>query len=521
MAKITQQELQDIIRKAPQGTDPKVVVESLIKRGHTIEGLDQVKQNNIQTGVKQAGVLEKISNILAPTVTKSVKKLASGEGIGARDLVGSALEIGSFLIPAGAVARGGVAVARGAKAVQTGVRAAKAAKAAKQLSLASRARQYATVGAKSGFLAEAGRATGEGDELGQILTRAAGGAALGGATGAVLPVAGAGISAVKSGVATKALGRKVTDLAENTMQRAIQINPSDIRKIMKPNIAGVTPARWLLERGLTGSRSELIQKTGAISRVSKSTVDKGLAKISQTYTAKEVPAAKQAIQVLAKTFKGTAGNEEIIGTLRELAKKKKLTLSDVNGIKRLVDRNIAIYKSTGDVRGGAVAKGLSNVRDRLKVFIEKEASKNGFKNVRKLNKETQVATEIRNAIIKKEAAVNNNRAIGLTDVIVGTVAGVGINPLAGLGIVVAKKVAEDPKVQTNLAKILYRLSQGELRKIESALLKGKANETLRKVLDKATRGIQDGSVNYTKTVTPAQDISRGLRSTPKALKAKR
>jgi len=517
MATITQEKLQQIMSSAPRGTTLDMVVKSLVKRGHTIEGVDPMKQKAAQAGMQRTGTLEKIGNFLAPTVTQSVKKLASGEGVGVRDIVGSALEVGSFLIPAGAVAKGGVALARGAKAVQTGVRAAKVAKAAKVVSTASKAKQYAIAGAKTGALAEAGRATGEGDELSDILKRAAGGAAIGAGVGAVLPVAGAGISAVRSGAAGNAARAKITDIAENTMQRAIQINPSDIRKIMKPNIAGKTPSRWLLERGVTGSREEIIGKVGNIATQSKKAVDTGLAKITKQYTAKEVPAAKQAIQVLANTFKGTVGNEEIMKTLAGYAKKKNLTLSDVNAIKRLVDRNIAIYKTTGDIKGGAVAKGLGNVRDRLKVFIETEAKKNGFKNVRALNKDTQVATEIKNAIIKKEAAVNNNRAIGLTDIIVGTVAGVGINPIAGIGIVIAKKIAENPSLQTKLAKTLYRLSQTELRSIESAILKGKANETLKRVLT-SVAGSADSGVTY-RQVNP--NVTRGLRTTPSFLKDKK
>lgn len=116
----------------------------------------------VATEEPKRGVLGKVAHFLAPTATKSFEKLGAGEKLGARDILGSALEIGSFAFPVGGIAKG------------LGL-AGKAALTASQKVLLG-----ITVGATGGALGEAGRAVGEGADLGKVTARSLGGGLVGG-----------------------------------------------------------------------------------------------------------------------------------------------------------------------------------------------------------------------------------------------------------------------------------------------------------------------------------------------------
>lgn len=140
------------------------------------------------------GILERIGGFVAPTTTG----LITGEKKPSpRTIVGAGLEIGSFAIPATAVARGaGIAgrilgtVARGAKAARAVPKTAPTATVQSILGrgaeagrkLGTQAKRAAQVGGVSGALFGAGRALGEEEKK---LTEVAGEAALGGILGGV------------------------------------------------------------------------------------------------------------------------------------------------------------------------------------------------------------------------------------------------------------------------------------------------------------------------------------------------
>ena len=151
--------------------------------------------------------LIKAAEFLAPSITGTIKKAAQGEKIGARDIIGSALEVGSYALPLGAVAKG---VGLGAKALGFAPKIASkfavpvAQKAA--TTIGKRTLQTAGEGALSGGLFGASQSVTEGGGAADIAKSAATGAALGGAFGAALPVAG---RAIKFGTGKVAAGAKM------------------------------------------------------------------------------------------------------------------------------------------------------------------------------------------------------------------------------------------------------------------------------------------------------------------------
>src|SRR3990167_9845906 len=169
--------------------------------------------------LQKKGLLRKAGEFLAPTTTG----LLTGEKKPSlRTLGGAALEVGSFLIPAGAVARG---VGIAGKAAVTGARGLRAAKVAqktdiltelgrKTARLGVQAKEGARVGATGGALAGGGRALGEED---LSLTEVAGQAALGGVAGGI----GGAVLAPAISVSAKGIGAgigKARQIIKNTEQ---------------------------------------------------------------------------------------------------------------------------------------------------------------------------------------------------------------------------------------------------------------------------------------------------------------
>ena len=169
----------------------------------------------------QRSTLGKVAHFLAPTITESVEKAKQGEELGARDYLGSALEAGSFLFPAGKIAKGVGLAAKG-----TGTVAKFLAKP-----LARQVVESAGLGAVTGGLAESGRAVGEGAGAGDIAMRTAIGGATGGAFGAAIPpvvrgaqkVLGKGRELIQNAVPSKLVegGKIFTKEAKEVVRQGI------------------------------------------------------------------------------------------------------------------------------------------------------------------------------------------------------------------------------------------------------------------------------------------------------------
>lgn len=288
--------------------------------------------------------------------------------------------------------------------------------------------------------------------------------------------------------------------AEKLISSSLKLNASDVKKIARMNVAGTTPEAWLREKGIIGllgdSPDSLSSKLDELANSSKASLDTGLSRIRQLY---DIQSGKpngalrvgQAIDSLKTTFGEIPGNEDLLGRLSELQRKRMLTLSEINEVKRILDREIGVYSKSGEVKAGAAARGLKNVRSDIQAFIEKQAAQNGFANVKSLNKDTQVATGIKNAIANSAARRVGNRVLSLTDLIVGTVAGVGIDPVTGLGIVIGKKFLESPRLKTAIAKVISALSPDQLSILDE--FKATKNVTarvktlLQKIIDEAEK----------------------------------
>lgn len=295
-----------------------------------------------------------------------------------------------------------------------------------------------------------------------------------GAARAAGEVAVATGTAEKVSQASSALRDVVTNKLDNAavrqMEKAIFINPSDVRKISKPSIAGTNPAEWLLRRGFQGSKEAIIDQLEEYGAGTKSAVDEGLSGIAARVTKEDAQPAVDTLEVLKKTFEDTIGNDEITAKIDAYLAQSDYSLSDLNAIKRLADSELGIFKSTGDIKSGATARGLFNVRDQLKTLIEDEAALNDFEDVKKLNKETQVSYEIAEALDKRLKTEGRLTELGLRDAIVGIGSFAATADIfTSLGLVVGKKILESTQFRTFLANKLKKAPPAEHDALREAI----------------------------------------------------
>lgn len=311
-------------------------------------------------------------------------------------------------------------------------------------------------------------------------------------------------TAAKTRIANRVSGT-VNDMAVGQMQKAINLNPSDIRRIKQPNIAGKDPAEWLLERNFKGSQESIANNLDEYRFTTKSQVDDGLAQLSNRVPASEANSAQNTLRVLKETFEGTVGNEPLLRSLDDMLAKNDYTLSELNDIKRLADQELNIFKSTGALKESATAKGLFNVRDELKTLIENKAAEQGFDAVKQLNKETQVAREISDAMKKRLDVSSKLPEFGLTDWIV---AGGGVasgNVLPAAGIVISKQILQSPQFRTYLANSIKNLSPEQSTAVAEAVNSGnrmRVFEVLAPVINEYQNALGEDQTRNTETQEP-------------------
>ena len=128
-----------------------------------------------------------------------------------------------------------------------------------------------------------------------------------------------------------------------------------------------------------------------------------------------------------------------------------LTQSEVNAAKRLYERTVKLNYVKDGVSGPI--ERANNIDNAIRSWQQETADKLGFSNIRGLNKETQLARMLVDAIGKKEGAQIGNNLVGLTDWIVAS--GIPHDP-ASLSMLLGKKLFMSSKAQGTIAKLLSR-----------------------------------------------------------------
>lgn len=298
----------------------------------------------------------------------------------------------------------------------------------------------------------------------------------GGATAGLNKVSDINSAAKASIAATTKV--KFDDIAVSQMEKAIDLRPGDITKIKQPNIAGTSPAEWLLRRDFKGSSETIVDGLSDYRETTRSQVDSGLASLEGRVAAKDAQAATKMLDILEQTFSGTIGNEPLLQQLSDLKAQRDYSLTELNEIKRLADSELQIFKTNGQLKDNARSKGMANVRDEIKTLIEDKASEQGFDGVRELNKETQVSFAIEEAMRKRMDATSKLPELGLRDGIIAA-GGFASGGFATAGAaIVTKKVLESTTFRTHLANKLKDAPTEQKAALQEAIDTKNYNEVL-------------------------------------------
>jgi len=300
-------------------------------------------------------------------------------------------------------------------------------------------------------------------------------------------------------------------VADRLLQTALELNANQIRNISKPNIAGKNPFSWMRERGIIGTRNEVLPMLEDLATSSRDAKISALSGIGGKF------AVKQSDQALDEILKQVAPDGVPRAGLEELANKAALlrtlpekSLAQLEDVKSLMDDVLGMYGKTGDGVDNIKAQGWRNLRDNLKVFIERQADSAGVPDIKRLNKDIQVSRSIINALeytggdlpytklipaIRKLGGAGGAGALGFM------VAG-PLGAFAGVGI---ERMLASPKIQTMMARMLARYSDDEIKAVKALLEKGKTSNVAKRVMDEISEDLSE----VLKTTSETRQLPQG------------
>jgi hypothetical protein len=330
-------------------------------------------------------------------------------------------QIGEFFIPGGAISRGVKAVEKAAVALP------KVAKVATNL------------GARAGLEAAG----------------AAGVTALQG--GSSKDIKTAGLIGGAFGAISKPIESIIQKLPETAWSSILKRTPTESAKNPKlPAQAAQTGMTAFGRRGLLNEAQRNIQQ---IEVVLDDLLTRSNGKIGTLKIAPYVDELRNAY----KSIPGEQSSVDAINNvMRDLLKKKSLTVQEANQLKRQIYENIARSYGRGMLEIPVKTDAQKAIARGLKQEIEKVIPE-----TKTLNEKQAVYIQIKKALDKTIARTEGKgiagTGVGLYDLLIGglgTGAGaVAGMPLAGLGLVAGKKTLESPMVLTATAKLLTYFNQ--------------------------------------------------------------
>ena len=197
-------------------------------------------------------------------------------------------------------------------------------------------------------------------------------------------------------------------LAEK-LQLAWLLNPAKLDKVAKQlktdwveEVSSV--ADFLLKKNIKWSKEAIVKDLFADATKSRLAVDTALKSIKKESFDKS---SQKAIELVKANLAWKAWLEDDLARVLKLEEKlqtKWLTTFEKNWIKRDLDKFINIFKDSWEIIAGTNKLGASNIRLWVQKQIEKEAKESGIKNIKELNKNTQVSFTLAESIARKDAA---------------------------------------------------------------------------------------------------------------------
>lgn len=241
---------------------------------------------------------------------------------------------------------------------------------------------------------------------------------------------------------------------EELMQRVARVSKSKQAKF--EDRAGQPIGSYLVDRDIFGTPDEIVDQLLDRMTTSKGKVDETLKQAKGDIKHDSVDTAlTQLIERDVKVTNPGAPSQDG-GRITALYRKNKeigLTLSEINDVKRLYERNVRVdYANPANPQPEKLVAS-NNVDSALRNLVVAESKKRGFDNISELNRETSLAKQLLDDLGAEYAGSLGNNNISLTDwILVAEAAG---NPTgaAALGI---KKTLGSKTIMSSTAKLLSR-----------------------------------------------------------------
>jgi hypothetical protein len=266
-------------------------------------------------------------------------------------------------------------------------------------------------------------------------------------------------SAVEKGTSlasdlTKTTGEIVSSKLENAspsiMNRVARLKPTDATKFK--SLSGKTIGDYLVDTKNFGTPDQIIANEATKFSTSIADVDSALAGLKGAYKNGGVSDMLAGLEERAKLTSSESVKSPYLDRVLELKKinkKSGLSMSDINEVKRLYEKNVKLgYNKTLNPDKVELA---TNIDNSVREWQVKQAEKLGFTNIAELNKQTQLSKFIINKLGDQLIGKSGLNAVNLTDWIVLA----GGDPTS-VGALLTKKFFSSKAVQSKISDILSK-----------------------------------------------------------------
>jgi len=193
---------------------------------------------------------------------------------------------------------------------------------------------------------------------------------------------------VNAGVKTaEVIAPKTKGLSESIIANINRLNPLKRKEFVAQQ--GISAEKWLIERGIVGTREKTIEELANRFKTLRENVDNALDKIPGQYKDSRITiVADEAAEFAAQTESKLSGR---IAELANKAKNEGLTTSEINEVKRFYERNIKTGYKKDATKTSEQIQRATNRDSGIRESLLEIADKNGFTNLREINKEIQAS----------------------------------------------------------------------------------------------------------------------------------
>lgn len=267
----------------------------------------------------------------------------------------------------------------------------------------------------------------------------------------------AGVSKVKgmtppAGQAFQKMAQATGNQSPQIMNRVARLKPTDANNFQR--LSGKTHGEYLSETGNFGTPDKIVANEAQKFTQSRLDVDNALSQLPGEYKVGALKDALKELVIKAKSESSKNVKAPYLDKTMEFANKynkQGLTMSEINEVKRLYERHVKL--GYNKLMNAEKVQRATNVDNALREWQVKQASELGFKNIKEMNKQTQLSKFMVDKLGAQITGKTGLNEVSLTDWIMLS----GGDPTA-IGGFLTKKFLSSNAVQ---AKIAQMLKQGE------------------------------------------------------------